>query len=167
MTPADEALRAVTCCFTGHRLLAPEEREEAILLLDQAIASAWAAGYQRFYSGAALGIDTLAAQRVLLFQARHPEAELLLAVPCGNQSEKWPPEARRTHRRLCYGATEVRTLARAYYPGCMQVRNRYMVDRSSLCIAYLRTLRGGTLSTVRYALSQEVRVINLLVEGEV
>ena len=101
---------------------------------------------------------------MLAAQLRHPELRLLLAVPCGDQSDRWRPEEQMIHQRLCYAADEVRRLAKRYYPGCMQVRNRYMADRSSLCVAYMRQMRSGTLQTVRYALSREIRVVNLLVE---
>ena len=49
----------------------------------------------------------------------------------------------------------------------MQSRNAYMVDRSSLCVAYMARLHGGTLSTVRYAITQDVPVINLAVPSAV
>ena len=58
-------------------------------------------------------------------------------------------------------ADEVRVLAPRYYDGCMQARNRYMVDRASVCIAYLTETRGGTAGTVRYAEKQGISVINL------
>ena len=137
---------------------------EAAALIDRAIESAWAAGYRRFMSGGALGIDTIAAERVLAAQLRHPELRLLLILPCGDQSDRWRPEEQMIHRRLRYAADETRLLARRYYPGCMLVRNRYMADRSSLCIAYMRQMRSGTLQTVHYALSRDIRVVNLLVE---
>ena len=48
-----------------------------------------------------------------------------------------------------------------YYNGCMQVRNRYLVDHSSACICYLNNLRSGTAYTVKYAESQGLQIINL------
>ena len=50
-----------------------------------------------------------------------------------------------------------------YYNGCMHVRNAYMVDRSSICVCYMKKLGGGTLATVRYALSQDLPVVNIAV----
>jgi len=38
-----------------------------------------------------------------------------------------------------------------YFDGCMMVRNMFMVDNSSLVIAYLNYNRGGTYQTVKYA----------------
>ena len=42
-----------------------------------------------------------------------------------------------------------------YTPGCMNRRNRYMVDRSSLLIAvYGGIPQGGTLNTLSYAMGK-------------
>ena len=43
----------------------------------------------------------------------------------------------------------------------MQVRNRFMVDRSSLCICYMTAFQGGTASTVHYAQTQKLPVVNV------
>ena len=43
----------------------------------------------------------------------------------------------------------------------MMVRNRYMVDRSSLCLCYLRKASGGTKSTVDYAKKAGLQLLNL------
>ena len=51
-----------------------------------------------------------------------------------------------------------------YGPGCMQRRNRYMVDHSALLIAvYDGRKTGGTYYTVKYAksLDKDIRIINL------
>ena len=49
-----------------------------------------------------------------------------------------------------------------YAPGCMFMRNRAMVDMSSICVSFQKRERGGTAYTVSYARRQGVRVINLL-----
>ena len=49
-----------------------------------------------------------------------------------------------------------------YTPGCMNRRNRYMVDRSSLLIAvYDGIPQGGTLNTLSYAMGKGVRTVIL------
>lgn len=40
-------------------------------------------------------------------------------------------------------------------------RNRYLVDNSSICIAYLTKNKGGTAYTVDYAKKLGVTVINI------
>ena len=153
---------AGTACFTGHRHLAPEEEARAAALLDDALRRAWKKGYRRFWCGCALGFDLLAGEAVLRLRAAHPEARLLLAVPCADQAERWQDTASAQRReRLLYAADEKVILSPKYYEGCMQVRNRYMVDRSALVIAWMQYPRGGTLSTVAYAVRQDVEVWNL------
>ena len=52
-----------------------------------------------------------------------------------------------------------------YYHGAMLSRNRYMADRSSLCICWLSNMRSGTASAVRYAIiHNQMKVINLALQ---
>ena len=46
-----------------------------------------------------------------------------------------------------------------YENGCMFERNRYMVDRCDVLLAYLESGRGGTLYTVNYARKKGKRVL--------
>lgn len=48
-----------------------------------------------------------------------------------------------------------------YYDGCMQKRNRHLVDNSSCCISYLTYKKGSTFYTYNYANSQGLNVINI------
>ncbi len=43
----------------------------------------------------------------------------------------------------------------------MLMRNRYLVDHSSLCVCFLEDRRGGTLYTVGCAVHEGLEVINL------
>ena len=163
--PIDESLREKTLCFTGHRGIPEDDLPELTGKLDELLEAAFRKGYSRFLCGGALGFDTLAAQRVLVLQSRHPEVRLILALPCAGQADSWTEGEKRTYQRLKYAASEVHMLSDFYYRGCMHVRNRYMVDRSAFCFCYLRELQGGgTLFTVAYALRKGVPVLNLAME---
>ena len=133
--------------------------------LDQLLARCYAHGYRNFLCGGALGFDMLAAERVLRLQCGHNDVRLALVIPCGDQSKYWNVRDVHRYERLLYAADHIRVLSPAYYEGCMQVRNRYMVDHSSLCICYLRHQKGGTASTVAYALRQHVPVLNVAMEN--
>ena len=93
-------------------------------------------GVTRFLSGGALGFDTLAAEAVLEIAADYPCVSLVIVRPCEDQT-------------------------RAYRPGCMQERNRYLVEHSTVCLCYLTEPSGGTAYTVRYAASRSLPVLNL------
>lgn len=48
-----------------------------------------------------------------------------------------------------------------FFSGCFSVRNRFMVDSSSLLICYFDGQAGGTAQTVHYAQSSGLHIINL------
>lgn len=160
------ANRVHTACFTGHRGIGQPDAD-ALAHLDHLLAILYARGFRDFLCGGALGFDLYAAERVLEFRRVHADVRLIFCIPCEEQSAKWHMRDRLRYNRLLYLADEIRILSRFYFDGCMQVRNRYMVDRSSICIAYMKRLRGGTCSTVRYAVSQDLIVLNLAVPGAV
>jgi hypothetical protein len=60
-------------------------------------------------------------------------------------------------------ADSVRTLSPFFYNGCMQIRNRELLEHADLCIAYLRpsTASGGSLNTVLQATKMGIPIINL------
>ena len=154
----------LTVCFTGHRVIPKEEAAALAARLDAVLEALYHRGYRDFISGAAVGFDVLAAERVIELKARFPEVRLRLAIPCSTQSERWRAADCERYERMVYNADDIHVLSQYYYEGCMQVRNRFMVDRSSLCLCYLTHSRGGTMSTVAYAMQQDCPVLNLAME---
>ena len=150
-----------TVCFTGHRWIPSEKRENVSSMLFCFIQKAYDNGYRRFMCGGALGFDTLAALQVLELRRIHPEIKLVLAIPCGDQAAHWNRDDQEVYSRILDQADEKKVLSPFYYHGCMQTRNRYMVDHSNLCICYMYSLHGGTAYTVRYANSRNIEIINL------
>ncbi len=153
-------LRPQTVCFTGHRDLKGQEKA-LTPLLDQMIDALYRRGYRRFFSGGAMGFDLLAAERMLHFRETHPDAHLIMAIPCADQTAKWPDAECRRYERILYYADETRVLSPRYYRGCMMVRNQHMVDRSSVCVCYLYKPKGGTVTTVTYAAAENLTILNL------
>ena len=156
-----------TAFFTGHRHLREDQKEMISSALFQCLNEAYEAGYRRFFCGGALGFDTLAAFQTVRLRQIHPDVILSLAIPCENQSDRWSEKDKAVYRRILELADEKTVLSPFYYQGAMLTRNRYMADRSSLCICYLSVMRGGTASTVRYALVHDrIRIVNLAVNED-
>ena len=61
-------------------------------------------------------------------------------------------EDKERYARILKKADEVVLLSDHYYNGCMQNRDRYMVDRADALIAYCRKEEGGAAYTVKYFL---------------
>ena len=158
---ASYANRGKTVCFTGHRVISAEMQAILSDRLDCVLRALYARGYRYFVSGGALGFDMLAAEGVMRLQADYPDAQLVLALPCGDQSSRWHERDCRRYERILYASNETHVLAPTYYTGCMQVRNRYMVDRAAFCLCYLEHMKGGTVSTVAYAVKEKLPVLNI------
>lgn len=51
--------------------------------------------------------------------------------------------------------------AKSHYKAAIQVRNRYMIDRSDLVICYIEQKSGGAYKSLQYALTQGKNVKNI------
>ena len=118
-------------------------------------------GFKYFGTGGALGFDTIAAQAVLSVKDTYPEVKLILVLPCENQTKYWKQQDIDVYNDIKLRADKVKVLAPHYYNGCMQKRNRHLVDCSSTCICFLTKHEGGTAYTVDYAKQNGLDIINV------
>lgn len=149
MTEVSELSR---CFFTGHRILNAHERERAFFvtcgLCEKLILTK---GVTEFISGGALGYDYIAAKAVLRLREKYP-VRLLIYLPCKNRDAKWNKHWRDEWNDMISLSDECRYITNGpYTDGCMQKRNRAMVDDAKYGIAFCRRQYGGTASTLRYA----------------
>lgn len=160
--------KAFTCCFTGHRphklpyhpetggpaadRLQSRLKKEIILAVDQ--------GYKYFVCGGGLGIDMLAAKMVLSLKAEFPFLHLSLALPCQNHTDRWTAAQKQDMNALMEQADKVYYVTQGpYTEGCMQKRNRYMIDISSRIIAVFNGTSGGTKLTLDYAEKSYIQIV--------
>ena len=154
-------VQSKTVCFTGHRTLPRSELPEIAERLEGILTSLIEQGYRYFGAGGALGFDTLAAQTVLRLRERYPQIRLILVLPCRNQTRGWPQADIDIYEEIKRRADKVRYTLEDYFQGCMQKRNRHLVDNSSICICYLAKPTGGTAYTVNYARRCGLRILNV------
>ena len=151
-----------TCCFTGHRKIPLDQLESVTQRLRDAVIASIKDGYLYFGAGGVLGFDTLAAQTVLNLKKDYPQIKLILVLPCKTQTRGWRQEYIEEYNRIIRAADKVVYTSNNYYNGCMQIRNRHLVEYSSLCICYLNKTTGGTAYTVEYAKKNKLNIINCL-----
>ena len=108
-------------------------------------------GYRFFGAGGALGFDTVAAMAVLDLKKVYPDIRLILVLPCRDQTRGWKESDIKKYEWIKSKADKVVYTSEHYYNGCMQKRNRHLVDHSSLCICYYTGQKGGTEYTLNYA----------------
>ncbi len=148
-------------CFTGHREIDPASVPFIRAKLREILIKCIEDGYCDFYNGGARGFDLLSAEELLELKKSYPHVRLHIIVPCSNQTRGWREEDVIRYENVTVLADEVKCLSPVYFDGCMQIRNRYMVDNSDLLIAYLERASGGSAYTVRYAEKQGLKVIYL------
>lgn len=161
--------RPVSCCFSGHR---PEklpwgenENDPRCAALKwrlwNAMEAAYQQGYRHFICGMARGCDLYFCQLALELRQCHGDVSVEAAIPCPSQPDGWPPLQQQLYRQLV-AACDYETLVQDQYrPGCMQRRNRYMVDHSSLLLAVHDGQPGGTQKTIEYALRRGLDIVDL------
>ena len=149
------------CCFTGYRVVPETEFRPLWELLTKTLRTLADEGFCEFCAGGALGFDTLAAEAVLLLREKRPELRLTLVLPCRDQAARWRPEDVRRYEQIKREADTVEYIGEQYTRGCIQRRNRALVDRSDLCVCYLTRSTGGTKYTVEYAAKRGLPILNL------
>lgn len=154
--------RSKTVCFSGHRIIC-EPVSELETRLRAAIVNCIRGGATRFIVGGALGFDTLAEQTVLRLRSVYSQITLTLALPCPpeEQTTRWTVEQRAVYFKILAEANEIAVVSPHYTNGCMQKRNRFMIDNSDKLICYLRQKSGGTYYTVNYAQKEGGLIIKL------
>lgn len=151
-----------TCCFTGHRDISACSYQELANRVEPLLQRLIKNGYEYFVCGGAIGFDTFAATYICSLKKRGESVKLVLMLPCRDQTAKWSDYDKMVYDSLLGYADEVIWLADKYYSGCMQNRNRAMVDASSACICYLNSLEhSGTRHTVEYAMRQGLAIANV------
>ncbi len=153
--------REKTCCFTGHREIPPEKKDEITRRLKETLIQLINRGYLYFGAGGALGFDTMAEQAVLSLKKEYPQIKLILVLPCKSQANAWSAKDKEIYQEMIGKADKIVYTSQAYFRGCMQKRNRHLVDYCSVCVCYLTRDTGGSAYTVRYAISRGLRIENV------
>ena len=161
--------RAISCCFSGHRPgklpWGNDESDPRCTALKRrlrdAMEAAYAGGYRHFVCGMAQGCDLYFCEIVLEMKEKYGNLTVEAAIPCPSQADHWPAADRQRYRRLVEACDYETLVQEAYTPGCMQRRNRYMVDHASLLIAVHDGQPGGTRSTIEYAMRRGLAIVDI------
>lgn len=155
-------MREKTCCFTGHRRIPKEDYDKVKERLEKVVLDLYNyRGIIYYGAGEALGFDTLAAETVLRLRESCPDIRLILVLPCRNQTRNWKTDDVRRYESIIQSADKVIYTSDLYTDGCMQKRNRRLVDDSSVCVCYQTQPKGGTAYTVSYAKDCGLEIINI------
>lgn len=150
--------RESTACFSGHRpskLPFPEsdtaKTELLQKLIRQEISTALDLGYTVFITGMAKGVDTWAAMEILQLKNKYSGVRLVGVSPFRSERERFKGSDLWHYDLIRHGCDQMIFLADSYFPNCYLMRNKFMVDNSSLVIGAVCDMHSGTGNTIRYA----------------
>lgn len=141
-------------CFSGHRWVG------SCSSLRSSVASLARSGVVFWGCGGAVGFDLLAGEAVLSLRGVLP-VKLIMVLPCKGQEKYYSLEDKKRYYNLIAKADKVVYLSEFYYSGCMLVRNRHLVECSSVLVCYCCSSVGGTAHTVACAKAANLQIFNL------
>lgn len=146
-----------SCAFTGHRILSGGFD---VNLLDRVVLNLIKSGVNKFYSGMAKGFDLIAAESVINFKKEF-KVSLCACIPYKNQPENFSESDAERYKKILENCDDAVIFSDEYFSGCMQTRDRFLVDNSDVLVCYLRKKYGGTFYTVNYARKKNKKIIEL------
>jgi len=163
-----------TVSFSGYRphkfdfsLIEGSEYDLFTARLFDEITNAIENDYDTFISGAAPGFDIVAAELVIFAKRVYPEKgiKLICALPYGNFKDSKHFDSRwrdrydsvidHCHKTIYVTNSTIETIY------CYDRRNKFMVDNCSQLICYHNGKSGGTESTIKYAESRNIKIVNI------
>ena len=145
------------CALTGHRELPADFDRNALYdALDDLIRE----GCTYFCCGMARGFDLTALECLVDLKQRY-HVRIEACIPYAGYEHGMSAGDRKKYRTLLSWCEIKTVLYPAFFNGCFLARDRYMVDRADLLLAYCKKPTGGAAYTVRYAKQQgkEIRFI--------
>ena len=105
--------------------------------------------FDTFLVGMAIGFDTTCAK--ILLKKRAHNIDIIACIPCEEQDKFFKGKQKEEYIDILNKVDKKIYISKNYTKTCMRERNFFMVDNSSLLVAYYYTHLGGTHITVSYA----------------
>ncbi len=164
-----EIIKEQTICLTGHRPKSLpwgyDESKKSCLRFKEEVRRVFVEaiefGITTFLTGMAEGFDMIGAEILIELRKKH-NIKVVAVVPCTMQELKWKPYQQKRYKNILKKCDEVITLSDHFTPTCMNERNKYMVDHSSICIACWNGKSSGTKNTIRFAKQNgnKIKILN-------
>ncbi len=149
-------IREKTLCVSGHRSVKEDLNVDKLKSLFLKYVDL---GIDTFLIGMAVGYDTICFRILEKIRRSGKNIRIICCIPCPEQDKFFSEEQKTEYKRMIDSADFSILLENRYTPYCMMKRNKFMVDNSSVLIAYLREKKGGTKRTVDYAKDCGIEII--------
>lgn len=152
-----------TVCFTGHRNISNTEiiRCKLKKILEILVKN----DITEFYTGGAVGFDTISAYTIIELRKKYPNIKLNLVLPCckKEQTLKWNKSQINDYEKIFSEADTIQFVSEHYFNGCMKLRNARLIELADYCICFYnpKKYKSGTAQTVHMAKNKNIEIINI------
>lgn len=163
-------LKEETACLTGHRPKSLpwgyDENKNSYKRfkkdLFEIFTGAIEYGLKTYLIGMAEGFDMIGGETLIELRKKYKEIKVVAIIPCKGQELKWKPEQQKRYHKILKQCDDIVILSDTYTQTCMNDRNKYMVEHSSVVIACCNGKPSGTRNTINFAKENgcKIRVIN-------
>ena len=154
------------CSFSGHRKIPAYEKEALQKQLEIVVRKLIDKGVRNFYTGGALGFDTMAAECILKLKNEYSSIKLTVLVPCPEQPDNWGRGDREHYYDILVKSDKIIYVSDNYSPECMKKRNDALVKNADCLVCFLRNRESGTAYTVKKAAENSLKIIPLGIKKE-
>lgn len=157
-------------CFSGHRPKSliwgynenHKQCKELKEKLKTTILNLINNGYNTFYNGMAEGFDLYAAEILNNLKNQGYNIKIIACLPYKKQSMYYTEKNKDLYSKILKNCDDIYIASNGeYFNGCTIIRNKYMVENSSVLVCYLLSHVGGTANTVNIAKKKGLQIIQL------
>ena len=163
-------------CFIGYkREKLPTDKnsiDNLELLLEEQIKQAAEENFRDFYFSTNYGFDFIAITTALIYNVfkynkKGKHINIIAVVPFDTQADGWSKKYKENYYDIISRCDRVITLSEYYKDGCINEKNKFIVDNSSRLICYCDEQstdeNDEVLATLNYAKKQNKETVNLCI----
>lgn len=153
----------ISVCFTGHRTISHNKLQAVKENLHTTIIELYKEGHRTFLCGMAIGFDLLAAEILIDLKVTYKDIIIIACIPFIGQERRFSPTDQERYNKVVQEADSKIIIAQTFSKQSYILRNLYMLEHSSIVIAYFDTniKKGGTFFTYNKALTMGKEVRNI------
>lgn len=148
-----------TISFSGHRNIQLTDNlyKQLYDIIEEYVIN----GFDTFLLGMAKGFDLICGLCVLKLQEKYTDIKIFPVVPCDNQTEGFTYTEIIAYKKILNAAHDIIQTGKSRTSHSMHVRNRFLIDNSSVLICFLNYKKSGTYYTCNYGSKKGLKIINI------
>ena len=145
-------LKDQTCCCSGPTFVPANAQMDLNMWIDSTITRLYQ-DYHIWYFGIGgnRGFELAAANAILSKRARLPDCKIILVAPCPEFADRWRDKDKSLYAKVTGSANKVVSVSPHYTPECMRLRNKHLIDNSSVLICMDDSFGTETSLAIQYA----------------